>query len=181
MTNEQVILMYEGLKRVDDPEMEPKVNYAVSRNIKLLEPIVDAIRSIADPKKEFKDYVKKQQDINVKHAKKDEKGDPKTYIEEIAGGRGRSVYDIPGKNDPNSSYSKEMKKLSDEYKDAIEKRKKQIEDYNSMVKEECQEKIRLIKISSLSIPKVSRDVMDNALYYMIDDSDTAEMKVKKGK
>jgi len=140
MKKQKVLNLWNGLQAVSNLP-GAKWSYAVARNITKLRPEVEALQKAFTADKEFIEYDKKRQELAQKHAVK-EKGSPK----KIKIGNSEE-YLIADKD----KFNKELAPIQEKYKKAIDERKKQIDDFNDILKEEVE--INLYMVSSEYIPE----------------------------
>jgi hypothetical protein len=146
-----------GLQSVDAPEMDPEFNYAVSKNIHILEEIKQCLEDAAADPKGYDLYLKALEEINKLHSKKD-KGEP--ILIPLPGGRAK--YDIIESDD----YNLEIKNLNEKHYKVIEAKKRNIQKYNDMLNKECSE-LKFFEVDRKHIPKGLTRTAMNAVFYII--------------
>ncbi len=112
-------------------------SYAVARNLKLLEPEIEAIQKASEPSKEFQEYDQARIELAAKHSKKDEKGNP--VIE-------GNQFILEDQN----AFNKDFEKLKKTHKEALDAREKQGEEVEKLLKEETP--ITLYKVKLENVP-----------------------------
>lgn len=156
MKYSDVLDRHEKLSSIEDIK-GVKVNYAISRNISILKPVIDSLMICLKSSDRYKEYEKKRLKIAEKHAQKDKVGKPVIEDNIFIGLIG------------NEEFTKEFEALKEEYKDALIEKEKQIDEYNSMLDEDIKEEIipHLIKIED--IPEDITTKQMNALCPFITD------------
>jgi len=140
MKKQDVLQLFNGLQAVSNLP-GAKWSYAVARNITKLKPEVEALQKAYSADKDFVEFENKRIELAQKHAVK-EKGNPK----KIKIGNNEE-YIIADKD----KFNKELTPIQKKYKKAIDERKKQIDDFNDILKEEIE--IDLYMVSSEYIPE----------------------------
>jgi len=105
------------------------------------------------------------------HATKNEKGEP--TLKRVSGILPEDIqmmYVIPGMDDKESKYRKELDELEEKYKESIDKHDEKVERYNKeFINDESDFEPFMIELSLLeSHEKVPQHVMDK-IFYMIKD------------
>lgn len=119
MKNRELILLYRSLDRLGRLS-GVRFAYAVSRNISLLEPTVKSLEKVLEASPEYLKFDEARVELAKKHSTKDEKGNPKTE------NNGFIISDI-------KAFEKEFEKLRKDNKELIEKRDKQVKEYNELL------------------------------------------------
>lgn len=147
--------------------------YAVSRTIAKLKPLVEAmgIDKCIPQSEKFKEFNKELHEIHKKYS------DEKMKMLPRPDGKGMAeVYEFPwtGNNDNDvkrKAWMTEVEKLRKKYKDAIDEREKEIQEYNNFLQEPFPEmindylhKISKEKIEGCEVPESLRD----ALFYIVE-------------
>jgi hypothetical protein len=136
---------------VNSPEVKSKkLIYTLIKNGKVLEPEVEAIqKAFESDSEEHGEFQTKLRDVYFKYGEVDpETGNLKTE------GNGFILKDEKEK----PAVEKEIKKLEKKYKDAIEAREKEIEDYKKFLEEETE--VNLLKIKFDDLPEeISAEIM----------------------
>ncbi len=125
ITKQEALNLYNGLQGVSNLS-GAKWAYAIAKNIAMLKPEIDALQKAYTAKNEFIEYERARLELAEKYSVKKD-GKPETVnvggIEE---------YLIADKD----KFNQEFAKLQAKYKKAIDERKKQISDFNEILKEE---------------------------------------------
>jgi len=118
-----------------------KFAYCMAKNKKKIDEEIEFIKEFIKPSEEYLDYDRKRIELAKSCAKvKDGK-------EEVAVKDGVESYVMENQED----FNKKVKELQEEYNDALEGRKKQIEDYGKLIEEEIE--IELCKIKEKNLPE----------------------------
>jgi hypothetical protein len=119
MKNKELLSFFYVLERIR-PELEGRIfNHAVILNHEKAEPYAAALLKAKEPKSEYKKYIEEKEKIKQQYAVKDDKGKYMLRTEADEMGIERKLYTIPGADDPNSNFNKEIQALNEEYKDVI--------------------------------------------------------------
>jgi len=137
ITNQDVINLSSGLVGVKNLS-GIKFAYVVSKNTNKVNSEMEAFKDMTAQSKDFQEYEKERIELVELHAKKDENG--KSIIV-------GNEYQI----DNQQAFDAQIKVLQEKHKEAIEARKKQIDDFNSFLKEES--KLELHKIDVNDVPR----------------------------
>ena len=191
MTNKDCLKMIDGLNAVKQPsfadirEMQNKDEYmfhakflqVVSLNKRKLENIHESLKDMDKSSEEYIEYWKKREEVLVKFSKKDAEGNP-IITTSYENGSQQKSYTIPGFLDKNSEVSKEIKKLEDKYKDAIDGRKKQTEEVNKVLNEETE--FKPVTVPWSMIPRgLSPEAMDGVIYMIEEEKAEVDEEVDK--
>ncbi len=135
LTNQDVINLHSVLNTVKGLQ-GTKLVYAVGRTIDKLNPVVAAMaQDKCIPKqKAFKEYEKELQDLHVKYSKG-------KYRKTEGGAVHVFPWDEGGAEKEHKSWMDERMKLEDKFKDAIEERMQQGQDYDEFLFEPFPEKL----------------------------------------
>jgi Fe2+ transport system protein B len=120
-----------------------KFAYAVSKNLSLLQPEIDALKKALESKEDYNKYEEARIELAKKHAKKDEKGKEVTTL----GKNGQEEYVM----EDMSIFEKAFKALKEEHKEAIDARDEQIKEQNELLKTDST--IELHKVSLSDVPQ----------------------------
>ncbi len=186
MTNDDCLTMFNGLAAVKQPAFKDlagmdnkedflfhtKFVHRVTKNKKVLDPIIETLREAEKLSDEYKEYMEKRDEILAKHAKKDKEGNPEERIAVGPDGIGRRSYNVPSLADKTSDAAKAIDKLEKKNEGVIEARKKQEEEMKELMKEESDFKPILIPWSML--PKGLSEQAMAGVIYMIEDEDEDE-------
>lgn len=132
-----VLLGLKGLKGI-------KFNYAISKNKALLDAEVKSIHSALDMSDEYKAFEEKRIELAKEYAKRD---DTNTPLEERNPQTGQTKFIMKDQQ----AFDVAFKVLSDENKELVDARKKQIEDFNLFLDKENE--LSLYKIKLEEIPE----------------------------
>ncbi len=191
MTNKDCLRMIGGLNAVKQPsfaeikDMQNKDEYmfhakfvqAVSLNKRKLENILESLKDMEKFSEEYTEYIKNREEVLVKFAKKDADGNPIETISYVNGSQQMS-YTIPGISDKSSPASKELKKLEDKYKEAIDGRKKQIDEAKKVLSDEAD--FKPVTVPWSMIPRgLTPEAMDGVLYMIEEEKEEVEVEVEK--
>lgn len=170
MKNGQCLSILKGLKRVDIQGMPIRFNYAVSKNIDILERHVNQMQKKIRISAEYDKFLDEKEELNIKFSEKDENGKPKkTVVNVDANGKGNEAYIVDGDGVPDSKYTKAMISLSEKHEKAIKARSKQVADYNKMLEEDVSKDLKFKFIDIDIVPDgIPRAGMD-ALYHFINE------------
>lgn len=114
-----------------------KFAYAVTRNVNLLKSEVEALEKASAPDEEYSKFEKERIKLAEEHANKDEEGKAIVFD---------NKYDISD----NDKFETELETLKEGYKEAIEKRKEQIEEFSKILEEEAD--VKLYKVALADVP-----------------------------
>jgi hypothetical protein len=193
LTNADCIKIYNGLKSIvqppfdlirDLPNREDYIFHVrfltdISLNKRKLEDIVNSLEDGNKNAPEIDEYLKEKEECLVKHSKKDKDGNPIQSTITVDGITQRS-YNVPGLADKDSIASKEMDAIEKKYKDILDQRKKQTEQYNEKLKEESH--FVPTKIKYNIIPRgLSAQAMDAIILILEDEEVIEPEKPKKAK
>lgn len=129
-------------------------SYAVAKNIRLIQPEIEALQKAIEPSKEFSEYDQEREKLAIKHAKKDEKGNP--VIE-------NNQYVLEDKE----AFDKEFEKLKEKNKEVLAGRTKQAEDFDKLLLEEVE--VKLYKVKLENIPKEITTAEMNSILDIIEE------------
>jgi len=119
-----------------------KFSYAMAKNAVIVEREIVAIKESLKPSDEFNKYEEERIELAKKHSEKDEKGKSKTTLD----GK-REVFVMEDK----IKFDKEFEKLKAKHKEVLDKRKKQIEEYNEFL--DTKADIEFFKIKLSEVPE----------------------------
>jgi len=131
--------------------------YAVSRNLAVLKPEIEALEKASFPTPEFLEMDKERIKLVEEYAEKDEKGNPKKKGNE---------YVIPEDKQGDFKNAFEVFKL--EHKELFDAREKQIDEYNALLQTESE--VKLHKVSLADVPqKITVQQMNSISSFVSDD------------
>lgn len=136
MTKKDSVDLYVNLNKLGNLS-GVKFAYAVSRNIALLKPEIEALDKSMEISEEFKKFEDLRMEVVKKFAKKDEKGEPVSV---------NNNYVLANQADFDIAFDV----LKSEHKEIWENRLKQIEEYNELLKTDSS--VVLHKVSLSDIP-----------------------------
>lgn len=150
VTNTRLLEIWIGLTGMGElkgkSENRVKFGYGVSRNMGFIKPKVEALQEGNKASDEMKKYSTERKALLEKHSNKDKKG--RSITNTLPDNR--IEYDIYDKDGfPKIEFSKEEKKLTDKFKDAIDANKKQSELFLALLKEEVTIDIYIIKLDHI--------------------------------
>ena len=117
-----------------------KFSYAISRNLAVLKPEVEALEKASSPTPEFMEMDKERIKLVEEHAEKDEKGKPKKKGNE---------YVIP--EDKKEDFENAFEAFKLEHKELYDAREKQIEEYTALL--ETESEVKLHKVNLVDVPQ----------------------------
>ncbi len=141
MTNLELIQFYNTLHSVGDLQ-GVKFAYAVSKNIYTIKPHIEALQASVASTEEFQQYEKERVELAKKHAKKNKEGNPITNTNLD---NNTQSYEIENED----KFQKELEKLQEKHKNALQEREKQIEKYKELLQEEANIELHKIKVKDL--------------------------------
>jgi len=136
MTKKEFLILFENLNTLSSLR-GANFAYCIAKNIKKMEPEVEAIVSAITPSERYKEYDKERIKLLKEKAKKDEEGNPVTKKE-----NGIECFVLEGDR-------KELDDLIEKYNDAIEERKKQVEEYLKMLESNIEFDFHKIKVEEI--------------------------------
>ena len=141
LKNYQIVDLAEAFMRIGKLNIvsTKKFSYALVLNDERIQSNVKAIREIAKPSESYAEYEQKRHDIISKYADVD--GDGNIILQD-----NRWVIFKEGTKDLAVS---EMNALNDEYKDVLELRIKDIEEYNELLESEVELNIHMVSIDDI--------------------------------
>lgn len=144
MKCEDVFQIYNTLKSLDDAKFDAniKFKYAIARNKKILQPIVESLQEIIQPSEELKKFEPERVELCRKYADKDEEGSPK-FIED------RFII-IENREE----FNKELEELREKYKEEMDKQEEKNKEFIELLKEDCKEEINFFKIDLTYFPDI---------------------------
>lgn len=159
MKNKEILDLSNSLSSIKNLK-GAKFNYAIARNINILKPLVESLKSAISPRDNFEEYEKLRIALCEKHAKKDDKGNAETAIMNPMTGQTKYVLE------DEAAFEKELKKLDEKHKETLEEREKQEEEFKKLLEEETP--VELHKISLSEIPEDITTVQMNGIYQIIE-------------
>ena len=158
---------FEDLKDIEKKEKflpSGKFLYGVSKNKRMLEEIQKDLFKIVEKAEDYEKFLSERDGINKNYALKDENGQ---YIitTTIVGGATQPSYSIPGINDVESSYNKEIENLKEKYAFAIEEMDEKIHAYNKQL--DLESEFNPFLISANDVPEGLSEKTWDALIYIL--------------
>ena len=138
MTNQNVVDLQQGLNQVKNLS-GIRFAYVIAKNLNKVNSEVETFRETIKPSDAYNEYEKERVALCELHANKDEKGKAVIIGNEYDGLTGNKAFDA------------QMEVLKEKHKETIDVRQKQIDDFNSFLKEES--KLELHKIDVNDVPK----------------------------
>lgn len=146
MTNQKLFDLYKSLLTLKGLS-GVKLSYAIARNKAKIKSEIESLEESIKPTQEIIEYEKKRIELCELHADKDDKEKPIT-VDNVYQGL-----------DGNKAFEAQFKVLQEENKELLDVRQKQIDEYNSLLKEES--KLELYKIDITEVPKeICNEQMD---------------------
>ena len=139
MKKTEIIQLYRNLNTLGQLQ-GVKFAYAISRNLAILKPEIEALEKASSPTPEFLEMDKERIKLVEEHAEKDEKGKPKKKGNE---------YVIP--EDKKGDFENAFEVFKIEHKELFDAREKQIEEYNALLQTEST--IVLHKVNLADVPQ----------------------------
>lgn len=133
--------LFENLQKLSNLK-GVKFSYAIARNVVIVKKEVEAIEESLKPFDEFVEYEKERIELAKKHSEKDEKGNPKIINE-----NGREVFVMKDK----AKFDKVFEEFKIKHKVTLDKRQKQIDEYNEFL--ETESDIEFFKIELSDVPE----------------------------
>ncbi len=115
-----------------------KFAYAVSKNLSILKPEIEALEKAQERSEEFKKFDDLRIALAEKHAKKDKDNKP------VIVGNDYQIEDRP-------AFDKELEKLKQEYKNVVDAREKQMAEVTELLKTESS--VKLYKMFLADVPE----------------------------
>jgi len=181
MTYAQCIDMLNALSEMDNvpaTELHTRLTYAIAKNKRRLTEIHKDLQAKLKRSEGFEKFMKEKSELLKRLAEKDENGKP------VIGSVAESIegpvvhYKIKGGTNPGSPFAKELDELRDKYKEDIEKREKQEDDYNNFIITESEFEPHMITDDLLPEKGIPQKAMDG-LIYMIKEEPVNKRTVKK--
>ena len=139
MLKKEILQLYGALNTLGQLQ-GVKFAYAVSRNLAILKPEIEALEKASSPTPEFMEMDKERIKLVEEHAEKDEQGKPKKKGNE---------YVIP--EDKKEDFENAFEAFKLEHKELFDAREKQIEEYNALLQTESE--VKLHKVNLADVPE----------------------------
>jgi len=130
-----------------------RFTFAVTENKMILRDKIKAMEKAQEPDLEFKHFQDELEVLYKKHAEKDDKGNPKTRMLRIGRTRKSTQYIIPGMNDPESEYEKELAALKEKHSEAFQAQEVKEKEYQEFLEEDIE-----VTITKIHVDKVPNDL-----------------------
>lgn len=150
MKNQELLSLYENLHQLNLKGV--KFSFAVSKNIALLKPEIEALQKAVEQSEDFKKFEQERIELAKKHAKKDEKGEPVLK---------NNNYQLEDED----AFKVEFESLKEKNKEVIEAREAQTKEFNELLEKEND--IKFHKISIKDVPEDITTVQMNQIYSLI--------------
>lgn len=144
MKNKDLFSLYQGLKSVGKL-VGVTFGYAVNKNLRTVKTELELLEETLKPSEKYTEFLRKQEDIVRKYAKKNETGE---FIMQttMIGEDKKYNYDIKGSEE---EVAKEIKPLREEYKEVLEAREAQEKAYTELLEKESDFKPYTVKKEDL--------------------------------
>jgi len=159
--NKQILSLSQSLKNVVNLS-GIRFCYGIARNSVIIDREIEVFQTTTKASKEFQEYDTKRIELAKEMAKKDEKGNP-------------VIKDNAYVPENQKAFDKKIEELKGEYKEAVEAREKQIDDFNEFLEKESGVKLYMINFED--VPKEINAGQLMGLMPIIQDTDKVE-KVK---
>ncbi len=136
--------------------------YNVAKNKRAIADEVESIKDSVKPTEEFTKYDEKRGELAKELSDKDEHGNPKTHLD----GAGTQQYSL---TDNKPKFDKKLEALKKEYKEAVEARDKQLEEFEELLKKETSAFGSLKKIDFDDLPKEITSAQLDSIFEMINE------------
>jgi len=147
MTRREIFNLYNNIIKCRYHDDNSKFNYAVIKNLKLIEEQLKIIEKEMKPTSDFMEFENVRIPLCEEHAKKDETGKPILINDDY------QFEDM-------DKFLEAIKPLQEKYKDTLDNRQKQIDKYNKMLDEDID--IEFIKINKDELPeKISQKELES--------------------
>lgn len=136
-------------------------SYAVNRNLRLINEEIKDLEKMREHTPEMKEYLRKVEELNKECAIKDDEGEF-IYRDGIIQGQRAKMYRIPGKNDPNSYYSKQLKKYKSQFAKTIKEQEEREQQWKEMLEKPCSYEPYMVEFRD--VPDAAAPQMDQLMY-----------------
>ena len=137
-----------------------KFAYAISRNLSLLQPEIDALKKALEASDEFQKYDEARVELAKSHAKKNDKGEPET----TKNAQGQETFVLENQE----AFDKAFEALKEEHKATLEARQKQVDEQNELLKTEST--VTLYKVSLADVPNAITADQMKAISEIVEDA-----------
>lgn len=125
--NIDLIAMYNTLMKFSSIDTNKYFTYSIRKNLSMVENDIKILRELSSPKKEYIDFQNKRTQLCEKYSELDVNGKPIIY---------KNSYSI--KQESQTEYHEEMKKLVDEHKSILEDQIKNKNEYDKILTNEIE-------------------------------------------
>jgi hypothetical protein len=163
LSREQMFKLYGTVKNFmekNNTDFDKRFVYALYRNLDVLKGEVNSYLESEKPDKEYDEYQQLRRNILVKYSDKDESGN----AIEIKLNNNMSQIQITNPDNKNNAVL-EIENLNNKYKDVIEKRRKEIEQLDELMKEDIE--IDVCKVSFKYFPDQCNVLDHDGLRFLI--------------
>lgn len=151
----------------------PRCTYAVNKNKRQIEEVIKDMEKAVEPSEEMTAFTKEREELAKKHCVNDEKGNPKLkrIPDPNSPGDFQTIYDIPGQNDENSKYRKDLAKVEKKHEKAVKEHEEKVRKYNEEFLDDATEYEPFMLPMSLleAHEKCPQHIMD-LIFWMVDDT-----------
>jgi hypothetical protein len=146
----------------------PRITYAIQKNKRKVDSIIKDMEATIKATDKLNEFIHEREELAKKYAEKDENNNPITKMAPGPDGKVQRIYVIPGQNDLNGKYRKELTKLEKKYDDEIKAHAEKIRRYNEeFLIDESEFEPHMVDISLLEqYEKCPQEVMD-LIFWMI--------------
>lgn len=123
MTRREIFNLYNNIVRVRYHNDNSKFNYAVIKNLKLIEEQIKVVDSTIKPTPEFIEFERTRIPLCEEYAKKDENGKPVLVNDDY-------------QFEDEAKFLEAVKPIQEKYQSALDFRQTQIDNYNKMLDED---------------------------------------------
>jgi hypothetical protein len=157
MTNNDLYVIKDAINRVKD-KGQNRFKLPLIINERMINERIKALEELKQQSDEFKEFENKRRELIVKHAEKDETGNPILYSEPEGKGKiTREGYGYPKIVEKPKEYEDALKELQENYKDAIEKEVSKEKDFIETLSQPVEPNLEFNKIAFESVPELEYD------------------------
>ena len=137
ITRKDLIELYKLLNSLQLPsDVNAKFTYGLYKNITLIQPEIDALRTIMIEDQQIDEFEQKRLELCNQYAQKDENGNPIIQNNEFI-------------IDNIEEFTNKFKELETQYKDVLEKNKQKIQEINNILNEEIEQPIYCLDLNTI--------------------------------
>lgn len=137
MTKQEMFTLYKSLNQLGQLK-GVKFAYAVSRNLKKIQPEIDAMDKSFEPSEDFKKFDEERVELAKTHAKKDANGEPETKNNQFIM-EDQAVFEV------------EFTALREKYAEAVKEREDQAKEYDELLKTESSVELYKVKLENVPV------------------------------